>query len=113
MNVDLSTKDSFNFEFNTNGLDLILMKGFGNYTWLYFADGSKKLSSKTMHSLYNLIPNDALIRTHKSYTVNSNYCKRITDINNTCVEMTNGLKAEISRRKRKIVLDLLANRNPK
>ncbi len=111
MNIDLQTEKKLSFELKANELDLILMKGFGNYTWLYFADGSKKLSSKTMQSLYNLMPNKALIRTHKSYTINSNYCKKFIDLNGTCIEMTNGLKAEISRRKRKTVLDLLASLN--
>lgn len=111
MNFELNTTNASSISKRLTSLDLILMKGFGNYTWMYFADGSKHLSSKTMQSIFNELGLQTLVRTHKSYTINMHYCKKIMDNKSNCIEMVNGLKAEVSRRKRKEVMELMTSLN--
>ncbi len=87
--------------------DIVLFKGDGNYTWVYLANGSKKLICKTMHALLSEYHQMYFVRTHKSYSVNINHILRHDKFGDFTLLMTNGLKAEVSRRKKKEVLSKL------
>jgi two-component system, LytTR family, response regulator len=81
--------------------DIVLFKGEGNYTWIYLSNGSKRLLCKTMNTILDQYQQLYFVRTHKSYSVNINHIKQLHVSGDQTLELTNGLKAEVSRRKRK------------
>ncbi len=87
--------------------EIILLKGFGNYTWIYLANGTKKLLCKTMHTILEEFPEMAFIRTHKSYSVNPDFVVFQGNQNKNDLLMANGLVVEVSRRKKKEFLSTL------
>ncbi len=108
-NLKLNTH-AFNYS-KTNKIlrpiDVILMEGNGNYTWVYLANGTKKLYSKTMNLMSEEFQTNDFIRIHKSYSINMNHIKYRDESNDLTLILTNGLKAEVSRRKRKEFLSLI------
>ena len=88
-------------------IDVILMEGNGNYTWVYLANGTKKLYSKTMNLMSEEFQTNDFIRIHKSYSINLNHIKYRDESNDLTLILTNGLKAEVSRRKRKEFLSII------
>ena len=87
--------------------EIVLFKGNGNYTWVYLANGTKKLVCKTMHTILDEIQQMCFIRIHKSYSVNINHILHQEKYGDMTLLMTNGLKAEVSRRKRKEFLSII------
>jgi two-component system, LytTR family, response regulator len=88
-------------------IDVILMEGNGNYTWVYFANGTKRLYSKTMHCMSEEFQTADFVRIHKSYSINLNHLQARDENNDLTLILTNGLKAEVSRRKRKEFLTMI------
>jgi two-component system, LytTR family, response regulator len=91
--------------------DIVLLKGSGNYTWVYLANGSKRLLCKTMHSVMDEYEPMFFVRTHKSYSVNLNHFKYQDKHDELTLVLTNGIKAEVSRRKKKDFLSSLSYHN--
>lgn len=87
--------------------EIVLLKGFGNYTWIYLANGTKHLLCKTMHTILNEFPEMAFLRTHKSYSVNPDFLLYQANQHRNDLILTNGLVAEVSRRKRKEILSTI------
>ena len=64
---------------NLNGFDLIEINNIvrcqadDNYTQFYFADGSKKLISKTLKKVEEQLGSSGFLRVHKSHLVNLNH----------------------------------------
>lgn len=94
-----------NLSLNSN--EIVLLKGFGNYTWIYFTNGTKQLLCKTMHTILNEFPEMAFIRTHKSYSVNPDFLLYQGNQHRNDLILTNGLVAEVSRRKKKEILSTI------
>ncbi|MES2794850.1 MAG: LytTR family DNA-binding domain-containing protein [Bacteroidota bacterium] len=97
--------------YNLKASDIVLFKGNGNYTWIYMANGSKKLLCKTMHTILDDLQQLFFVRIHKSYSVNINHIKFQEMNDELTLVMTNGLKAEVSRRKKKEFLSLISMHN--
>ncbi len=87
--------------------DVVLLKGFGNYTWVYLSNGSKVLFAKTMHTILESFQNVSFVRIHKSYCVNLNFIKSQVNKEELTLVMSNGITAEVSRRKKKEFLSLI------
>jgi two-component system, LytTR family, response regulator len=95
-----------------NAIDVILMEGNGNYTWVYLANGTKRLYSKTMNCMSEEFQTTDFLRIHKSYSINVNHIQSRDESNELTLILTNGLKAEVSRRKKKEflpIINLLSN----
>lgn len=90
-----------------NANDIVLLKGSGNYTWVYLANGSKQLMCKTIHTIMDEYEPMFFVRTHKSYSINMNHFMYLDKEDELKLVLTNGLKAEVSRRKRKDFLTSL------
>lgn len=94
MNIQfkISTKKTVNPE------DIILLKGFGNYTTYLFVNGESLTVAKTIKLLENSMPSPQIFfRSHKSFLVNLNH---IIDIDDEKLTMTNNTMALVSRRRR-------------
>jgi two-component system LytT family response regulator len=87
--------------------DVVLLKGNGNYTWIYMTNGSRKLLCKTMHTILDEFHQMQFVRTHKSYSVNINHIRSQDMVNDHTLVMTNGMVVEVSRRKKKEFLSMV------
>ncbi len=104
MNTSLNrSSSSVNFMPN----DVVLLKGNGNYTWIYLANGTRKLLCKTMHTILDELHFIHFVRTHKSYSVNMNHIRSQDMVNDHTLLMTNGMVVEVSRRKKKEFLSMV------
>ena len=83
--------------------EILYLKAESNYTEIYYKDGSKKLLSKTLKVLEEVLPAHRFFRIHKSYVVNAAH---ITDIvlstNDRAVKLVSGQILPVSRDKREI-----------
>ena len=76
-----------------NSEDIIYLEGDGKYCNIRTTNGFYH-SSKTLSSVFKLLPTHCFFRTHKSYVVNL-YC--ISLISNNCITLNNNEKVKISR----------------
>ena len=94
-------------------VDIVRLEGDLNYTRFVLVDGRMLLTSKNLSFYEPLLPN-TFIRVHKSSLLNRDY---ITDVGKYYVKMTDGYKAAVARRKRKmmkklVLLPKISNQHP-
>lgn len=86
--------------------EILYLKAESNYTEIYFKDGTKKLLSKTLKILEDILPSHQFFRVHKSYLVNASH---ITDIifstNDRAVKLVSGQILPVSRDKKNMLMD--------
>ncbi len=80
--------------------DIVYLEANSNYTNIYFTNKSKITASKTLKEFEELLPEDIFFRTHHSYLINLNYIKRYIKGDGGQIEMTNGMFADVARRKK-------------
>jgi DNA-binding LytR/AlgR family response regulator len=81
-----------------NPEDIILLKGFGNYTTYQFVNGDRLTVAKTIKCLETSMKSPQLFfRSHKSFLVNLGHILAIDDEKLT---MTNNTMALVSRRRK-------------
>ncbi|MBK8626595.1 MAG: LytTR family transcriptional regulator [Saprospiraceae bacterium] len=84
--------------------DILYLKAESNYTEIHYLDGSKRLLSKTLKVLENILPPHQFFRVHKSYVVNAAH---ITDIilstHESAVRLIGGHTVPVSRDKKCII----------
>jgi DNA-binding LytR/AlgR family response regulator len=81
--------------------NVVLLKSEANYTTFYLESGSKKLVAHTIKYYENFLAIHGFIRVHRSYIVNPNHIKGF-NIEDATLTMSNGFKANVSRRKERI-----------
>ncbi len=79
-----------------NILDIIHLKGDGNYTTVYFGN-TNKVVSKNIKYFVDLLPADIFYRCHQSHLVNINEIKELKKNEGTYLIMSNGNKVDVSR----------------
>jgi len=84
--------------------DVILLKGDVNYTILYLENGKQKLVAHSIKFYEPYLKTHGFLRVHRSYMINPNHVKEHNQIDEYLM-MTNGQKADISRRRRFILKD--------
>jgi two-component system, LytTR family, response regulator len=90
--------DTHGFEINTLS-GIIRLEADGCYTNIYFADGKKKIVSRTLKNFENNVPKEIFYRIHKSHIINVNYVKSYANTDGGSITMTDGSKITISRRR--------------
>ena len=85
--------------------NIILLRADGPYSHLFFTDGTKKTTSKTLKDFEEIL-DDNFFRPHRSYLINLNYVKKYIKSGKGVIVMENDLEAEIARDKKEI-FDLL------
>lgn len=87
-----------NRKVNVQFRDIILLKGFGNYTTYQFVNGESLTVAKTIKLLETSMKSPQLFfRSHKSFLVNLGHILAIDDEKLT---MTNNTVALVSRRRK-------------
>ena len=83
--------------------DIIQIVGDRNYSYIYLKNGTKKLVTKTLIELEELLDSKGFYRCHKSHIINA---KHITAYSNgNLVQLSETISIPISRRKKKPFVD--------
>ena len=86
--------------------NVILIKGNINYSIFHMNNGQEKLVSHTIKFFENHLETHGFLRIHRGYMVNPNYVKKYNPEEES-ITMTNGFIADISRRRKHILKDLV------
>jgi DNA-binding LytR/AlgR family response regulator len=78
---------------------IIMLKGFANYTCFYLQNGKQKLSARTLKHYEELLNNKGFIRVHRASIVNQK-CILKHNILTSQLLMIDGYEVEISRRRK-------------
>jgi two-component system LytT family response regulator len=79
------------------------------YTRFYFTDGKSLLISKTLKENEELLREHNFIRTHKSHLVNTKYISTYFKHDGGYIQMSDGAKIPVSRRKREQIMKALSH----
>lgn len=87
---------------------IIRLKADSNYTHIYLASGESITSSRTLKEYEDLLINNNFFRVHNTHLINLSYVERyIKGIGGTVI-MSDGVSVEVSRKKKKELMDLLS-----
>jgi two-component system, LytTR family, response regulator len=78
--------------------NIVRLEACSNYTWLYQQDGSRQLLSRTLAYYESVLP-EHFLRVHRSHFINLNYLTSLTLRENTEIELMDGKKIPIARRR--------------
>lgn len=89
--------------------DLLRVEGSGSYSNLYLANGTKHLVSKSIGQMEELLGEDKrFFRCHNSHIVQVAKIERFISQDGFFVQMNDGSKAEVSRKNKEELLQLIA-----
>lgn len=77
--------------------EIIYLQGDRNYTYIHLVNQQRRLVSKTLSYLEEVLDTYGFFRIHKSYLINTDHI--IKEVNQGLVTMSNGEKLSVSRRK--------------
>jgi len=89
--------------------DIIRCEANGNYTSIYFHDGSFLMLTKTLKHYASRLEPHGFFRVHKTHLVNLNFIRTYIKGKNSFVELKDGSNIEVSSRKKQILVDILNN----
>jgi len=89
--------------------DVIRCESSVNYTKFIINKASSLLVTKTLKEYDELLSTHGFIRIHKSHLVNINFVKKYIKGDGGWVEMYDGSKIEVSRRKKETLMEILGN----
>ncbi|PSR13858.1 MAG: DNA-binding response regulator [Bacteroidetes bacterium] len=77
--------------------DIVRIEGERNYSYIYLANDKRKLTTKTLGELEELLGDKGFFRCHKSHLVNKGHIQSL--LNHFAVLLHNGFTVPIARRK--------------
>lgn len=89
--------------------DVIRCESSVNYTKFIINNAPSLLVTKTLKEYDELLSTQGFIRIHKSHLVNINFVKKYLKGDGGWVEMSDGSKIEVSRRKKEKLMKVLGN----
>ena len=84
--------------------DILYCQSAGNYTRVHFHNGQSTTSGKKLKDLEHILPEELFVRVHNSFIVNLMYVSRFINDENKELEMSNGHRVSVSRRKKTFFL---------
>ena len=87
--------------------NVILIKGNINYSIFYLNNGQAKLVPHTIKFFETYLETHGFLRIHRGYMINPNYVKTY-NFEEESITMTNGFIADIARRRKHILKDLVS-----
>jgi two-component system LytT family response regulator len=90
--------------------DIIRCEGMSNYTKFYFANHHSIITSKTIKEYEEILTPHQFVRIHKSHLVNADFVTGYAAATGNLI-MEDGSQVEVSRRRKKEVLDMLGLRS--
>ena len=89
--------------------DISHLEAISNYTMFYFNNGKKLLVSRTMKDFLAKLDAGLFVRVHKSFAINLNYLIQFDVKEEMFVQLKDGKKISVSRRKKKDFLEKTKN----
>lgn len=89
--------------------DIIYLEGEGNYTKIFFSDGSQYVDTRSLGIYEDILDSKKFFRVHKSHIVNILYVNEFLNNEGSFVIMKNGTKLAISRLRLAGFLELFRN----
>lgn len=87
--------------------DIVRLEAMTNYTYFYFADGSKLLITKTLKEYDKLLSDSGFVRVHQSHLINMAYVQAYVKTEGGYIQMKNQDIVPVSVRKKSYVVGLL------
>jgi two-component system, LytTR family, response regulator len=87
--------------------DIMHCQSDSNYTHLFFADKTKKLFTKTLKSLEELLQGHNFMRIHQSHLINLKYLSKYIKGDGGDVVLTDGLMLPVARNKKQELTEYL------
>ena len=85
--------------------EIVRLESHSNYTYFYFTNGKKLVSSRTLGYYEELLPAERFCRVHHSHLVNTDYIEKyIKSGAGGTVVMQDGMELTVSQRKKEEVL---------
>ena len=78
-----------------------------NYTYIFFANGTKMLASKTLKEFEEILPPKQFFRVHHSFIINLKFVRKYLKSDGGTIEMADGSQVDISRRKKEDFLQMI------
>lgn len=95
--ISLSHGNEYRFYY---AKDIVYCKSEGSYSQIYFENGKSATSAKKLKELEEILPGNIFIRVHHSYIVNLMYVSKFFNEEVKEIEMKNGERVLVSRRKK-------------
>jgi two-component system LytT family response regulator len=89
---------------------IVYCKGSGNYTDVYFIDGSEKLISRPIGQIEKTLDSDTFCRVHKKYLVNLDEVAYLEKGKSPTLHMKTGDKVEVSKFYKETLIHLLKSK---
>lgn len=80
--------------------DIIYLEASANYTYIYLANGSKFLVSRTLKEFEELLPAETFVRIHHAHLINKSFVERYIRGDGGQVVMRGGVVLDVSKRKK-------------
>jgi two-component system, LytTR family, response regulator len=80
--------------------DIVRFEAEDNYTHIFLSNGNKVTASKTIKAYEDMLVNSNFYRVHKRHVINLNYMKKFIKGDGGHLVMDDGIKIEVSRRRR-------------
>lgn len=77
--------------------DIMYLEGEGNYTKIFFADGSQYVDTRSIGIYEEILDPKKFFRIHKSHIVNLHFVSEFLNVDGSFAVMKNGVKLVISR----------------
>ncbi len=106
--IGLPTADRIEF---VDVKTIIHCKGEGNYTHIYLEDGRHLFVAKTLVEFEELLTEYSFVRTHKTHLVNLKHITAYLKTDGGMLQLSNGDKVAISRRRKDEVLKRLNSKD--
>jgi two-component system LytT family response regulator len=87
--------------------DIIYLQAESNYSTVFFNDGNKLLTTKTLRDFEEILPAQLFFRPHHSYIINLNYIKRYIKGDGGQIELQNGHYVDVARSKKADFLKII------
>ncbi|PPK88527.1 LytTR family two component transcriptional regulator [Neolewinella xylanilytica] len=87
--------------------DIIRFEAEDNYTHIYMADGQRITASKTIKMYEDMLAPHNFYRVHKRHVINMNYMKKFVKGEGGYLIMDDGMRIEVSRRRRSAFMSQL------
>ncbi len=88
-------------------VNIVHLEASSNYTFLYFSNMNKIISSRVLKDFEDLLPHDQFFRCHRSHIINLNFIQKYIKGEGGFIELKNGEIVELSRRKKAEFLEII------
>jgi len=102
--IAVSTQEAVHF---FDLADIVRLEANSNYTQLFFTNGTRLLTSKTLGEFESMLPKEMFFRIHHSFLINMHHVRKYLKADGGQIEMSDGAMVDISRRKKEDFIALI------